>query len=72
MGEKLTTQAKGRIPKTTSLFLAVFVVILLLVVGCQEKQPDDAQAVATETVAVATAVPTEAPTEEESEAVPLR
>ena len=59
MGEKLTTQTQGSIQKTKTFFMAAFVVVLLLIAGCQEKQPADERVVATETAVPNTPTPTE-------------
>ncbi len=72
MGKKLTNQAGKGFPARKVLFLLAFLAVLLLVVGCQEKEADEATAVATEfvateTVLMATAVP---PTEPAAETTP--
>lgn len=68
--EKKRISDLNGIARNINRLFVIFVVVLLFIVGCQEKQSDDEQVVDPETAVVETAVPTEAPTEEESEAVP--
>lgn len=64
MKKKLTTHSNGTSQNTRRLFIMGAVLILFFIAGCQEKQRND------ETVVAETAVPTEAVTVLEPDAIP--
>ena len=72
MVEKQVVNSSNTIQNSKRFFIVVIVVVMMLlfVVGCGEKQPNDAGLVATETIVAETAVPTQETAALETSAIP--